>query len=105
MYCKHCNGFNYDNAQSCTTCGATLQDAVVVSSNETGKRCPSCGGYNCLPMTDSKTTGSDFSAGSGCCGYLLFGPIGLLCGLCGGDKKTVSKHFWVCPNCGNKFKM
>lgn len=105
MYCKICGTYNDKNNEKCSSCGGYLQDVFVINENRSGKRCPRCGGYNCHPITDSTTTGKDFSAGNGCCGYLLFGPIGLLCGLCGADKKTVTKSYWVCPNCNNKFRL
>ncbi len=66
--------------------------------------CPKCKCNVCQLITETKTTGKDFSAGDGCCGYMIFGPIGILCGLCGADKKTVTKNYWVCTNCGHKFK-
>lgn len=67
-------------------------------------KCPSCGGNDCQLTTETKTTGKDFSASKGCCGAILLGPIGVLCGLCGEGKQTNSTSFWVCSNCGKKFK-
>lgn len=66
--------------------------------------CPKCGGINCTPISESKTTGSDFYASKGCCGYLLLGPIGILCGKCGAGTETTNTTYWVCSNCGNKFR-
>jgi predicted RNA-binding Zn-ribbon protein involved in translation (DUF1610 family) len=67
--------------------------------------CPRCGSDNVQAIAElnSKTKGY------GCCkgglGYLLFGWIGLACGLCGmGEEKTSTNVLWVCGNCGNKFK-
>lgn len=45
-----------------------------------------------------------FSASKGCCGWYIFGPIGLLCGSCGGGKKVINNNYWVCNNCGRKWK-
>lgn len=67
--------------------------------------CPRCGNGNCQIITETKTTGKDYSAGNGCCGFLLFGPIGMLCGLFADGKKTTSVNYWVCQSCGNKFKL
>lgn len=65
-------------------------------------KCPNCGSDNCFPITETNTKG--FDAGNACCGYfLLGGPLGLLCGLCGtGETKT--KQYWKCGNCGSSFK-
>lgn len=67
--------------------------------------CPNCGSENCQIINEVSTTGKDFSASQGCCGAVLFGPIGLLCGLCGQGKQTKNNQFWVCNGCGNKWKV
>jgi len=67
-------------------------------------RCPSCGNNNCSIITETETHGKDFSAGKGICGWLIFGPIGVLCGACGEGRQTSTKAYWVCPHCGYKFK-
>ena len=72
---------------------------------ETIMNCPRCGANNCQIVTETTSTGKDFSASKGCCGALLFGPIGILCGACGKGKKINSASYWVCHNCGNKFKV
>lgn len=66
--------------------------------------CSKCGENNCTIINEVKTTGKDFSAGKGCCGAVLMGPIGILCGACGSGRKTTNQQFWICNNCGNKFK-
>jgi len=66
--------------------------------------CPICGSTNCTPIVETSSSGSDFSASKGCCGYIMLGPIGLLCGACGGGKQTRSTTYWMCSNCGNKFQ-
>ncbi len=68
-------------------------------------RCPKCGNENCQIITETQTTGKDFSASKGCCGWVLFGPIGILCGMCGEGKQVSNKSFWVCHNCGKKFRV
>ncbi len=67
-------------------------------------RCPKCGSDTCQIITETTTTGKDFSAGKGCCGYILLGPVGLLCGICGEGKQTNSKSYWICSHCGRKFR-
>jgi len=67
-------------------------------------RCPRCGREGCQIATVTTSKGKDFSASKGCCGYIFFGPIGILCGLCGEGKQVNSTAYWICGNCGNKFK-
>lgn len=46
-----------------------------------------------------------YGLGKGCCGYIVFGPLGLLCGLCGmGEGKKSNKAYWICNECGKKFR-
>lgn len=66
--------------------------------------CPKCGGTNCTPIVETSTSGTNFSMGQGCCGYVLLGPIGILCGRCGKGKQIKSTTYWMCSNCGNKFR-
>ena len=55
-------------------------------------QCPKCGNTNLQIITETETKGKDFSVTKGCCGAVLFGWIGILCGA------------WICPNCGYRFK-
>lgn len=66
--------------------------------------CPRCGGTDLTPVVEQNTSGKDFSATKGCCGFALLGPIGILCGACGGGKQTTSTTYWMCKDCGNRFK-
>ena len=66
--------------------------------------CPRCKNDGCQIITETKSTGKDFSAGKGCCGAILFGPIGILCGVCGEGRKISSASYWICSSCGHKFK-
>ncbi len=61
--------------------------------------CPKCNSENVQFAT--KTSGGGYGAGKGFCGWLLIGPLGLLCGACG--SKTETEEFWICNNCGQKF--
>ena len=70
--------------------------------------CPNCGSdkLQITTETNTQTTGKNYSSGQGCLGYLMFGPLGLLCGSCGQKQKTTVTHtnYWVCSHCGNKFR-
>lgn len=59
-----------------------------------GIHCPKCGSTNLQAISDTHGKGASFWK-------LCF--CGLL-GLCGAGK-TQTDHYWVCQNCGNKFKM
>ena len=67
-------------------------------------QCPNCGNTNLQATTETSSTGKDFSAGKGCCGAILMGPIGILCGACGKGKQTHNNQYWICNNCGNKWR-
>lgn len=62
--------------------------------------CPKCGNNNCNFI--DRTTTSSFGLFKACCGFIFLGPIGILCGLCGGG--TNERQYWVCNNCGNQFQ-
>lgn len=67
---------------------------METNTEEQGLKCPKCGSTNLQAISDTKGKGASFWK-------LCF--CGLL-GLCG-TGKTTTEHFWVCSNCGNKFKM
>lgn len=64
-------------------------------------RCPQCGAEN--PSFVSNTEKRGFSAGDACCGYMIFGTIGILCGALGSNSKTTTEY-WMCNSCGAKFQ-
>lgn len=67
-------------------------------------KCAKCGENNSQIINEVHTTGKDFKASNSCCGYILLGPLGLLCGACGKGRQTHNTQYWVCNNCGNKWK-
>jgi len=71
----------------------------------TSMKCAKCGSENCQIINEASSQGKDFSASKGCCGAILLGPIGLLCGACGKGKQIKNKNYWVCNNCGNKWSL
>lgn len=62
-------------------------------------KCPNCGSEHVQFAT--KTSGGGFSFLDSCCGFILLGPLGLLCGGIGSGSHT--DEFWVCHDCGHKF--
>ena len=67
--------------------------------------CPKCNSKKCKIINEVSTEGKDFSAGKGCLGALLLGPLGILCGACGKGRQTTNTNYWVCEDCGNKWKL
>ena len=66
----------------------------MMPSSGGGVRCPRCGSNSLQAISD--THGDGVKLWKIClCGFL---------GLCGAGK-TKTEHYWVCNNCGNKFKM
>ena len=63
-------------------------------------KCPKCESTQIGVAQEGSTKG--FSAGKGCLGTLIFGPIGFLLGLCGMGKGHTSA-VRVCLACGKKF--
>lgn len=62
-------------------------------------KCPKCGSEHIQFVSNTSSKG--FSAGNACCGSVMFGPLGLLCGACGAGTKK--EEYWICRGCGNKF--
>lgn len=126
MFCPKCGKELPEGSLFCTACGNKLKKAEETPSfqapavnrhsydqsqpllmQEEGV-CPNCGSHDCEIQVQQNVTssGSNYSAGMGCLGFLLTGPFGLLCGLCGAGKKTTTTHqsMWVCKKCGNLFQ-
>lgn len=70
-----------------------------------GKVCPKCGCPNCQLISETDYQGGGYGFCKGICGYIIFGALGLLCGLCGRKNKYQTRSYWVCPNCNYKFKV
>lgn len=64
-------------------------------------KCPKCGSDNISLVSNTQKKG--FSTGNACCGYILLGPLGFLCGSIGSNK-TQTTEYWVCGGCGNHFQ-
>lgn len=104
------NGFNEDsgNIQSNITFCPDLYGSSVRYKNKIDSHngfdtiiCPNCGSKNNSFFSNTQKAG--FSAGDACCGYILLGPIGVLCGAFGANSTTTTEY-WVCNSCGNKFE-
>lgn len=126
MFCRFCGAENDDSYQHCKKCGKPLgfpekqkeetkAMMVVEEPRQTTADiseydrivCPACGAgvEKCHPI--SKTEGKmkhGFSFWDGCCGMILLGPAGILCGLCGNSSTNVhTATWWICTQCGKEF--
>ena len=99
-------GVNVTNiqAQNIDTHIGQEENANIVSQPK-GIHCPRCGSYDIMPISEVSTKGKDFNASDACCGFLLCGPLGLLCGATGKGKQTITTTYWMCKGCGNKFQV
>ena len=105
MFCKKCGKeIGYDD-KYCPNCGSPVGNELSVQNDSFNSErrndyicCPKCGSTNIHFVTRDTSTG--FNAENACCGYMLCGPIGLLCGV-DNDRKveTVRK----CMNCNHEF--
>ena len=101
MFCQKC-GTQYEGGV-CPNCGNSanssqqVQSTPVININTQqtgGVRCPKCGSTNLQAVSDVQGKGVKL--------WKL-----CLCGLFGlcGAGKTKTEHYWVCGNCGNRFKL
>lgn len=130
--CSFCGRAMDDDAIYCSGCGRKIDESDEITHNPiteamlhydempdaiTKKRhgivkCPRCGERDLHPINETttsvQTSGGGYSSSKGGLGWLLFGPIGLLCGGLGQKQRTsintVHKLFWICNECGFKFR-
>lgn len=130
IYCSQCGEKNFVSSDFCHACGANLWKddgtpnsgekenvkeliheaaaipQMLLNEKEQDRNdtvCPFCGASDCtVTQKTNATVTSKFGFGSGCCGMLLLGWPGLLCGLCGSNTKTdlASETWWACKSCG-----
>lgn len=83
----------------CLRKGENIHGRKIFAWNPKGSdagpvQCPKCQSTSVQGVTKG------FGAGKGCLGWMLVGPIGLLCGACGKNKM-----YSVCLRCGHKWKL
>ena len=113
MFCKNCGANLPDGSKFCAGCGSTVDGATPVKSAKpvsNGVCCPNCNSRNLQATVETNVNvsgGKGYSSAKGCIGFLLLGPLGILCGSCGqkqGTVTTTNKNYYVCGDCGNKFR-
>jgi len=120
MKCPYCGSENRDDAVSCEICEMPLKQAPArrpASRSDITRptyeepvsfgACPQCGAplNDCTPVskTSVKSSGGGYGLFSGCCGLVLLGPLGLLCGLKKQNITSSNQTWWVCRRCGKEF--
>lgn len=118
MFCRNCGKEIADNVRFCMHCGQPCGNEKIESSESVaselphttsgnGIPCPACGSTNTEPLvhTTTQTQAGGYSCLGGICGGLLFGPAGLLIGLCGrsASARTSTQTRWICKSCGLEF--
>jgi hypothetical protein len=105
IICSKCSAKNQEGSNFCCNCGAPLHQVnnFAVSNLNTGSDrnkilCPKCGSDNIHFVTIQSS--QNFDKSDACCGYLLCGPLGLLCGV---KDKTQRKTIRKCMMCNNEF--
>lgn len=79
---------------------AKAEELQLQAQRANSGQCPKCGSDRLQAVHSTTNKGfNDTNACGGCC---LFGPAGLLCGLCGSGKKE-EHSYRMCLNCGHKF--
>lgn len=68
-------------------------------------KCPVCGSEKCQVISEVSSSGKDYSVSKGICGAIICkSPFGLLCGACGKGKQISTQNYWICQDCGKKWK-
>ena len=67
-------------------------------------KCPFCKEDNCRMIKEFTRKGGEFNKSRAFWGFIILGPVGLLCGKCGNKKEIVNTNYWFCNNCGKKGK-
>ena len=93
VYCHKCGTSNQKGNEFCEKCGEPLHKA-----EEDIVRCPKCGSAQVQFVT--KTEGEAFNSSGACCGWLVCGIPGLICGAQGDQRQVVIKK---CKKCGHEF--
>ena len=112
-FCTNCGAQLYEGVRFCNSCGSKVSSGpstVATPASEPDKHvwqgqanetaCPYCGCETCHPTIKTEVSGG-YSSSKGCCGFILLGPLGLLCG--SSKVRASNETWWNCPKCGKEF--
>lgn len=92
--CPNC-GKQHDNSQQqCSQCGTSLPTSNSASGNGKHLHCPHCGSRNLQPIVESTTTG----------GTAVHSRATRNIGVSSYTANTVHRNYWLCHDCGHKFR-
>lgn len=104
IYCNYCGKPQTESGQPAGPAPQAVPKREAAPAPASPERnvlkCPKCGSTRLQFVTKVKTKG--VSVSDACCGYIILGPLGLLCGLCGAGSSDTEEG-WVCQNCGVRF--
>ena len=98
ILCNNCETYNPEESKFCSNCGSPLTPEAAQIHVEKKVTCPQCGSDDIHFVTIQSS--QNFDKGDACCGYLLCGPLGLLCGV---KDETETKTVRKCMSCNHEF--
>lgn len=97
-YCSSCGQQIDDNAKFCAHCGTTQSPQTPAPQPFVpgGKRlhCPKCKGDQLSPVVETDVQG----------GYAVNRSVGRKWGASAIDLKSTHRNYWMCGQCGHKFR-
>lgn len=97
-FCSNCGQQIDDNAKFCVHCGTARSTQIPTPQPMApgGKQlhCPKCKGTQLSPIVETDVQG----------GYALNRSLGRKWSASAIDLKSVHKNYWMCRNCGHKFR-
>lgn len=95
-FCTNCGQRIEDNTKFCSHCGNAQSVAAPQPFVPGGKQlhCPKCKGIQLSPFVETDVQG----------GYALNRSIGRKWGASAVDLKSTHRNYWMCGQCGHKFR-
>lgn len=96
MFCTNCGQQIEDNTKFCPHCGNAQSVAAAQPFVPNGKQlhCPKCRGTQLSPIVETDVQG----------GFAVNRSIGRKWGASAVDLKSTHRNYWMCGQCGQKFR-